>query len=409
LGVLSDTNLQHIAILDCVGNAKFTDNIKVGIAGNNGIVSYFNIPNFDYFAKTDPTATRYTDSVQSVTAKMTQSIIKTNLIDCVVAVVDCEVPAFGILMGCIKANCPVLFAPVGFNNFDRNILSLAGRVSSRMIKTDEAEQFVNNYSVQPGYPNDSIAASFFSFSENLGLALPDTHNLPYNSAVSFAKAKEIGASAVNIATTITTPKKLLSNKKVITETINSAVTRNINVCGIIKYKKIFEMLDIKLPHDFLISNDNKNIVLVRGSASSNGGYVQLTGDTPLSFQGVAWVYESLESADNALQSNAIDTGVIVIQSCVGEDISIIARTILAMGKQKNIAIVTDGYCEITPVLTVTNVSPNGYVNGELANIQNGDIIEIDTARGRLNTSVSAKDMKIRSKRKIVRQQELYFE
>jgi dihydroxyacid dehydratase/phosphogluconate dehydratase len=181
------------------------------------------------------------------------------------------------------------------------------------------------------------------------------------------------------------------------------------VCGIIKYKKLFEMLDIKLSHDFLISSDSKNTVFVRGSAGGNGGYVQTTDNTPLAITGAAWVYEGLEAADSALQSNAIDAGVMVIQACAGEDISIIAHTIMALGRQRDIAIATDGYCETTPVLTVTNVSPNGYTDGEFANIQNGDIIEIDTARGRFNTSVSAKDMKIRAKRKIVKQQEVYFE
>jgi dihydroxyacid dehydratase/phosphogluconate dehydratase len=408
LGVSGDANIQHIVILDCVGDAKFTENIKIGIACGGGISSVFSVPNFDYFAKTDPATARYADSFAAVAANMTRSIIKTNLADCVVAAVDCEVAAYGILLGCIKANCPVLFAPVGVSNFDSGIFSLAGRVSARMIKAEEAEEFVNNYPPQNGYPADSVTAAFFSFGERLGLSIPDAHNLPCNSPASLAKAKEIGAKAVNIAATITTPKKLLSNKKVITEIIASAAADGINVCGIIKYKKIFELTEIKFPHNFLISNGDKNTVLVRGSAANDGGYIQITPNTPLSFEGKAWVYEGLESADSALQSNAVDTGVMVIQSCAGEDISIIAHTITALGKQRDIAVATDGYCEITPVLTVTNVSPNGYTNEEFANIQNGDIIEIDAARGRFNTSVSAKDMKIRAKRKIVRQQEVYF-
>jgi dihydroxyacid dehydratase/phosphogluconate dehydratase len=278
-----------------------------------------------------------------------------------------------------------------------------------MIKTEEMERIINNYSHANGYPKNSLTAAFFLMAEKTGLTLPETTLKSYNSVASLCTAKEIGFEAVNLATTITTPKKLFSNKKTNIEIINSAVTEGIHPCGIIKYKKIYELFDTKLPFDFLIGKEKTDIVLVKGSAGSIGGYVKIVPDMPLSFTGSAWVYNGLEEAEDALSSNSIDAGVMIIRNCAEEDISIIPQIITAIGKQNNIAIATDGYCEATAVLTITNISPNGYINEEFANIQTNDIIEIDVSRGRFNTSVLSKDMKYRAKKNLIKQRDIYFE
>jgi dihydroxyacid dehydratase/phosphogluconate dehydratase len=409
LGISGDTNVQNIAVIDTVGNGKFVDEIKVGVGSSGGIFSVFQLPNFDYFTKINPATAEYAESFSNTVSKMTQAIIKTNLIDCVVAVADSEVTAYGVLSACMKVNCPLLFAPVGVNNFDGGILSAAGLVCTRKIKPESADEMINRHSHAYGYPASSVTAQFFKMAERLGLTSAGISALPFGSKASLNIAREIGRTAVDRATTITTPKMQLSNKKTVTEIINSAAADGIAPAAIIKYKKIFESAGIKVSHDFLISPANKNIVLVRGSACYDGGYVHMGSNTPLYFSGSAWVYEDLEAADDALQSNAIDKGIIVVRNCIGQDISIIARAIIALGREKEIAIATDGECEGTGVLTVTNAEPNGFANEEFANIQTGDTIEIDIARGRFNTSVSAKEMKIRGKRNEPRQREVYFE
>lgn len=149
------------------------------------------------------------------------------------------------------------------------------------------------------------------------------------------------------------------------------------------------------------------VYLVRGSACENGGYVQATENTPASISGKAWVYSSLEDADKALAAGSIPDGsVVVVQNCA--DISVSALCYTVEGMERQIAIVTDGLCDKTSILAVTRCSPDTFANEEFANIQNGDQIEIDLGRGRINTSASAKDLKIRAKRNDVKKPVLYF-
>ena len=125
-------------------------------------------------------------------------------------------------------------------------------------------------------------------------------------------------------------------------------------------------------------------------------------------QNQAWVYHTITDAMLALTSNAIDNGIIVLQNCVNCDVSLVAKTIITMQKASDIALITDGHCAATNVLTVANITPNGFDNQDFANIQTGDILEIDVTKGRLSTNISSKDMKVRAKRNITKKQEIYF-
>jgi len=149
--------------------------------------------------------------------------------------------------------------------------------------------------------------------------------------------------------------------------------------------------------------------LIKGSACELGGYAQPTANTPNSLSGKAWVYKTFEDADKALVANNIPDGsVIVVQHCPGTYVSALAYTIEGMGKQSQIAIITDGLCDKTSALVVTRCTPDALANEAFANIQNGDVIDIDLTRGRLNTNVAAKDVKIRAKKNSVKKQVVYF-
>ena len=158
-----------------------------------------------------------------------------------------------------------------------------------------------------------------------------------------------------------------------------------------------------------ISKSTKTL-LVKGTACENGGYVQTMLETPASISGKAWVYESLEEADKALVAGSIpDNSVIVVHNCVDTCVSTLAYTIEGMEKQSCIAIVTDGLCDKSSVLSVTRCTPNTFANEAFANIQTGDQLDIDLGRGRINTSISAKDLKHRAKKNSTKKQVVYFQ
>jgi len=152
------------------------------------------------------------------------------------------------------------------------------------------------------------------------------------------------------------------------------------------------------------------VILTKGTACENGGYAQPTKDTPSSISGKAWVYASLEDADKALVANNIpDASILVVHNCPDTFVTALAYTIEGMGKQSAIAIVTDGLCDKTSALVVTRCTPSSLANEAFANIQNGDVIDINLGTGRLNFNVSAKDIKARAKKNSVRKQVWYFQ
>jgi dihydroxy-acid dehydratase len=151
------------------------------------------------------------------------------------------------------------------------------------------------------------------------------------------------------------------------------------------------------------------IVHVKGSACEDGGYSQPTGKTSVTLSGRAWVYNSLEDADKALVAGNIpDTSIIVVHNCPNTFVTALAYTIEGMEKQSKIAVITDGLCDKTSALVVTRCTPDSLANQAFANIQNGDQLDINLGTGRLNTNISAKDIKNRGKRNSVKKPTWYF-
>lgn len=156
-------------------------------------------------------------------------------------------------------------------------------------------------------------------------------------------------------------------------------------------------------------SNTARIILCKGSACENGGYTQPAPNTPVSISGKAWVYESLEEADIALVAGNIpDNSVIVVHNCPNTFVSALAYTIEGMGRQSKLAVITDGLCDKTSALVVTRCTPDSLSNESFANIQNGDQIDIDLGRGRLNTNILAKEMASREKKNSEKKPITYF-
>ncbi len=201
-----------------------------------------------------------------------------------------------------------------------------------------------------------------------------------------------------MANDIITTKQLII-KRTLNETLKEYQTPCGSVSGILLFEKIFEMVDLKVSPSMYTSLK---------TTLADQAFVVSDSTAPLTMTGQAWAYTSIADAITALSSNAIDNGIIVLQDCTDCDVSIIAHTIKAMNKADSIALLTDGYCSATPVLTVANITPDGYSNQDFANIQNGDNIEIDITKARININVNSKDMKIRAKHNILKKRETNF-
>ena len=119
------------------------------------------------------------------------------------------------------------------------------------------------------------------------------------------------------------------------------------------------------------------------------------------------VFNSDSEACNAVLNKAItDNCVIVIKECgktVETGVSTICQTTLAlesMGLTNNHIILTDGFVpDDTTALCISCVYPDSN-GGNIRFIKDGDEIEIDFVKGRINLEISSKEMVLRQKKHI---------
>ena len=397
-----NTNKTIIGILDCTNNSnpKILENLTYGIRQAGGLALTFKLNNYDFLQRIAPATAKYASNYINAIATNTAAIIRTQMLDGVVAIVDNCVMGLGALIGCTNTNCPVLLMPVGIlNYYDTSVLCAPAKIATREIKAGDIDQVVNNYTHQNGTPTlDTLTLDFFRMAEAFELTLPGATTTLANTCSIIDLATQTATAILQRADDIITTKRLIS-KRTANEKIEQYKNNGGSVSGLFMFQRIFELVDLKI---------SPNMYDSLKTSLSDQAFVISRSNAPLTMESQAWVYHTITDAMSALTSNAIDSGIIVLQTCSDCDVSIIAHTITAMQKADSIAILTDGFCSATPVLTVAHISPDGYANQDFANIQNGDTIEIDVTKGRINININSRDMKIRAKRNIVKKHEIYF-
>lgn len=398
-----NTNATVIGILDCTqdsNNAIIMQNLVCGIRQANGVALTFNLTNYTNLQRQAPATAKYAYNYHNMVATNVSGLIRTQMLDGVIAIVDNYVMGLGVLFGCTQTNCPVLLMPTGINHhYDTSLLEATGKIATREIKAGDVDKVADTYAHQNGVPEiDTLTMDFFRMAESFELSVAGATTIAANSGNILNLVLTASNTIVQMANDIITTKRLIS-KRTLNEKLEQYQTAGGSVAGIFMFKKIFEAVDLKVtPSMYQTLKTN----------FADQAYVVSNNTAPLTMNGQAWVYTTIADAITALGSNAIDNGIIVLQSCNACDVSIVAHTINAMNKADSIALLTDGFCVATPVLTVAHIAPDGYANQDFANIQNGDNIEIDLTKGRINLDVSSKDMKIRAKRNILKKRETFF-
>jgi len=403
-------DVPHIAVIntcDIIESKKLVEHVIMGVKSQGAAVFVHNTVNFGFSNKINPMTGKYAESFRRVAASVAEAIIKCNLIDGVVIVTDCDITAAGLLAGCLNIICPALVLPMaGVDN--SAVIGTGGKVTSGEITSTQCEDIIRDSA------ESKCDTTFFKLLGNLGICVETANALKFGSGARFIAAKATGEKIVAYAKDLNSPKKLLS-KTAYQSMVDYCLQTGGTISALQLITKLFTANDVKTPHEFIaeraskISPTTSRVVLAKGTACSNGGYIQYGESTPPTFSGKAWVYASAEDADTALLlGNVPKGGVMVLHNCVDVNVTAFAYAIEGMGREKDIAIVTDGICDKTPVLVVQMCTPNSLGNEEFANIQNGDALEIDISRGRFNTSIMAKDQKARAKKNTTRKQAVYF-
>jgi len=395
---------------EVIESKRLVEEIIFGVKSAGGAAFMHNVAVFGYSNKINPATAKYADSFARVAAANAEAIVKSNMADGAVIVTDCDITAAGLLRGCHNANCPVLVLPLGqITNYSvqitNKVLTTAGKVTSGTITSIESEDILKK-EFQP-----KITSSLFALLENIGFCTEGASVNRRGSGAQLAAAGETGKRIVGMAKDLTAPKKLLT-KTACQNVVDFCLTSGGSLSALSLLGKLFNANDVKVAPEFIAERASKITPkprVVRVSGSMCAGHVQYGDTTPATFHGKAWVYATLEDADRALLSGSIPAGsVVVLQNCVGMNVTAFAYAIEGMGREKDIAIATDGVCDHTGVLAVTLCTPDSGANEEFANIQNGDALEIDINRGRFNTSVLAKDQKVRAKKNTTKKQAVYF-
>ena len=148
------------------------------------------------------------------------------------------------------------------------------------------------------------------------------------------------------------------------------------------------------------------VVGLRGNLAPEGGIVKIAGLKKLQFTGIARCFDTEESAYSAVKNKKYKDGDIIIIRYEGpiggpgmREMLSTTAAIYGQGKGEKVALITDGrFSGATRGFCVGHVGPEAAVGGPIALIRNGDVIDIDAKKGKINIRLSKKQLSARRKR-----------
>ncbi len=148
--------------------------------------------------------------------------------------------------------------------------------------------------------------------------------------------------------------------------------------------------DMILPLDNPIKKDS-HLVILHGNLATEGSVAKITGKEGLHFTGTAKVYDAEEQALQGILKGDIVKGDVIVIRYEGpkggpgmREMLSPTSAIMGKGLGKDVALITDGrFSGGTHGFVVGHITPEAYVGGPLAIIENGDKISIDAERKNL--------------------------
>ena len=158
-------------------------------------------------------------------------------------------------------------------------------------------------------------------------------------------------------------------------------------------------------HNNPLSADG-GVMGLKGNLAPEGAIVKVAGLKKLQFTGKARCFETEEAAYNAVQKKKYKDGDIIVIRYEGpkggpgmREMLSTTGAIYGQGKGEKVALITDGrFSGATRGFCVGHVGPEASVGGPIALLRNGDIIDIDAKKGRINVRLSKKELFVRRKK-----------
>lgn len=154
-------------------------------------------------------------------------------------------------------------------------------------------------------------------------------------------------------------------------------------------------------------NKDGGLAVLYGNIATRGCIVKTAGIDPslFAFKGKAIVFESQDSAAEGILKGSVKDGDVVIIRYEGpkggpgmQEMLYPTSYLKSKGLDKKCALVTDGrFSGGTSGLSIGHISPEAASGGEIALIHDGDQIEIDISKRKINVLLSDEELKIRKK------------
>ena len=149
------------------------------------------------------------------------------------------------------------------------------------------------------------------------------------------------------------------------------------------------------------------LVVLYGNIASNGSVVKLAGVDPKMYRcsGPAVIFEGQEAACEGILAGKVKPGDVVVIRNEGprggpgmQEMLAPTSYIKGMGLGDKCALITDGrFSGGTAGACIGHISPEAAAGGEIALLEDGDLIEIDIPAGKLNVKLSAAELARRRK------------
>ena len=149
-----------------------------------------------------------------------------------------------------------------------------------------------------------------------------------------------------------------------------------------------------------------HIRVLKGNIASKGSVAKITGKEGLVFEGPARVFNSEFEANSGISSGVVQKGEVVVIRYEGPkggpgmpEMLKPTAAIMGAGLGKDVALITDGrFSGGTHGFVVGHVVPEAQEGGEIALIENGDIIKIDAKNNTLDVKLTQIEINTRRKK-----------
>jgi dihydroxy-acid dehydratase len=148
------------------------------------------------------------------------------------------------------------------------------------------------------------------------------------------------------------------------------------------------------------------VVGLKGNLAPDGAIVKVAGMQNLTFRGPARVFDCEEDAFEAVQTDKIKEGDVIVIRYEGprggpgmREMLSTTAALYGHGMGEKIALITDGrFSGGTRGFCIGHVGPEAAIGGPIGLLKNGDMIAIDAKRGKLEVELSKAELDRRRKR-----------